>query len=55
MSKRHKNIETFLFLQRANLINNPRKTNSYMEYLANKKENKSLTRESIRKGTKKIH
>ena len=54
MSKRHKNVETFLFLQKANMQSNG-KSNNYHEYLANKKENKSLTRESIRKGTKKIH
>ena len=54
MSKRHRNNETFLFLQNRNLQNNG-KSNNYQEYLANKKENKSLTRESIRKGTKKIH
>ena len=54
MNKRHRNQETFLFLEKANLQNNG-KSNNYHEYLANKKEWKSLRRESIRKGTKKIH
>ena len=53
MSKTHRNRETFLYLADRNLFKNSM-AKSYSEYLANKKENKSLTRESIRKGTKKI-
>lgn len=54
MKNSHKNKATFLYLANRNLFKNSM-AKSYLEFEANKKyENNLLTRESIRKGTKKI-
>lgn len=49
-----KSLETFVYLKDRNLFKNSL-ARSWSDFVANKSLNKSLHRDSIKKGTKKIH